>query len=58
MSKFTILNLAQSRPQLDSVAATNATRELEAGNVLFLPHQGFVRKNTEPRFLSPAWWNQ
>ena len=37
------------------VHATDATRELEAGNVLFLPHLKFALTDAEQRFLSPAW---
>jgi 3-deoxy-D-manno-octulosonic acid hydroxylase-like protein len=55
MSQLTTLDVAQWRPQLDPAAAAHATRELEAGNVLFLPHLKFTLADAEQRFLSPAW---
>ena len=55
MSQLTTLDFAQWHPQLDPAVAINATRELETGNVLFLPHLKFTLTDAEQRFLSPAW---
>lgn len=55
MTQLTTLDVEQWQRQLDAAATTNATRELEAGNVLFLPHLKFALTKAEQRFLSPAW---
>lgn len=55
MSQLTTLDLAQWHLQLDPAATNDATRELEAGNVLFLPHLKFDLTDAEQRFLSTAW---
>lgn len=55
MSQLTTLDVAQWHRPLDPAVTTNATRELEAGNVLFLPHLKFTLTDAEQRFLSPAW---
>ena len=55
MSRLTTLELAQWHQPLDPAAAAEATRELETGNVLFLPRLKFALTGDEQRFLSPAW---
>lgn len=55
MSQLTTLDVAQWNRQHDPAATAHATRELEAGNVLFLPRLQFVLTTEEQRFLSPQW---
>jgi hypothetical protein len=55
MSRLTTLDVAQWHQPLAPAAAADATRELETGNVLFLPRLKFTLTDEERRFLSPAW---
>jgi hypothetical protein len=55
MSQLTTLDVAQWHQPLAPAPAAEATRELEAGNVLFLPQLEFALTDDEQRFLSPAW---
>ena len=55
MSQLTTLDIAQWHQPLAPAAAADATRELETGNVLFLPRLKFTLSDAEQRFLSPAW---
>lgn len=55
MSGLTALDIAQWHQPLGPSAAADATRELETGNVLFLPRLQFALTGEERRFLSPAW---
>ena len=55
MSRLESLDIAQWHPLLDPSAAAKATRELEAGNELFLPRLKFTLTDAERCFLSPAW---
>ena len=55
MSPLTVLDTARWDGSLDPAAAAEATRELEAGKVLFLPRIQFALNADEQRFLSPRW---
>ena len=55
MSQLTTLDVAQWQPPLDPATSAYATRELETGNVLFLPMLKFTPADEERRLLSPAW---
>ena len=55
MSQLTTLDVAQWDQQRDPAATAHATRELEAGKVLFLPRLQFALTTEEQRFLSPQW---
>ncbi len=55
MSRLTTLDVGQWHQPFDPATTANATRELEAGNVLFLPRLQFTLADEEQRFLSPAW---
>ena len=52
---LTALETARWDAALDPAAATAATRELEAGKVVFLPRLRFALQDEEQRFLSPRW---
>ena len=55
MSQLTTLDVAHWDQQRDPAATAHATRELEAGKVLFLPRLQFALTTEEQRFLSPQW---
>lgn len=55
MSHITPLDIASWEDALPPAAAVEATRELEAGNVLFLPRLAFALTAGEQKFLSPQW---
>lgn len=55
MSPLTEIGTARWDAPLDPAAAAGATRELEAGKVLFLPRLRFTLHDEEQRFLSPHW---
>lgn len=55
MSPIITLDAARWEAPLASAAAAAATRDLEAGNVLFLPQLSFALSAEEQRFLSPQW---
>jgi hypothetical protein len=55
MNPITTLDIAQWDASLPPAAAADATRELEAGGVLFLPRLKFTLAEGERRFLSPQW---
>ena len=55
MSPIITLDAARWDAPLAPAAAAGATRDLEAGNVLFLPHLKFALGAAEERFLSPQW---
>ncbi len=55
MSPLTTLDAAQWDGPRDPAATARAARELEAGNVLFLPRLKFALAADEQRFLSPQW---
>ena len=55
MSQLTTLDVAQWQQPLDPATSAYATRELETGNVLFLPMLKFTPADEERRLLSPAW---
>lgn len=55
MSPIITLDAARWDESLTSTAAAVATRDLEAGNVLFLPRLKFELDADECRFLSPQW---
>ena len=52
---LTVLDAARWDTQLPPAAAADATRELEAGRILFLPQLAFSLQEGERRFLSPQW---
>jgi len=52
---LTTLDVSQWHAPLDAAGAALATRELESGSVLFLPHLKFALTASEQRFLSPQW---
>jgi hypothetical protein len=55
MSRIETFDVARWNDALQPAAAAAATRELEAGNVLFLPRLKFPLMESELRFLSPQW---
>ncbi len=55
MSRIATVDIAQWNEALAPAAAGGATRELESGNVLFLPRLEFVLMDSERRFLTPRW---
>ena len=55
MSAVVTLDLTQWRPTLTDAERERASRALEEGGVIRLPHVTFVLTDTERRFLSPAW---
>ena len=55
MSPLTTLDLAQWNASRDPAATARATRELEAGQVLFMPRLRFALGTEEQRFLSAQW---
>ena len=55
MSPITTLDIARWNETLPPAAAADATRELEAGRVLFMPRLPFTLTDGERRFLSPQW---
>ncbi len=55
MSEITTLDIARWDETLPPAAAADATRELEAGSVLFMPGLQFALADGEFRFLSPQW---
>ncbi len=55
MNAITTLDCARWEVTLPPAAAADATRELEAGGVLFLPRLKFLLDAEEQRFLSPQW---
>jgi hypothetical protein len=55
MSQLATLDAAQWDEPRDPAATARAARELEAGNVLFLPRLKFALAADEQRFLSPQW---
>ena len=55
MTPIITLDSARWDAPLTPGAAAGATRDLEAGNVLFLPHLKFALDAAEERFLSPQW---
>jgi len=55
MSQLTTLDIARWNEPRDPAATARATRELEAGNVLFLPRLKFALAADEQRMLSPQW---
>ena len=55
MSPITTLDIAHWDETLQPAAAADATRELEAGSVLFMPRLPFALTDGERRFLSPQW---
>jgi 3-deoxy-D-manno-oct-2-ulosonic acid (Kdo) hydroxylase len=55
MSPLTVVETARWDGSLDPTAADGATRELEAGKVIFLPRLRFTLHDEEQRFLSPLW---
>ena len=55
MSQISTLDIAHWNEALPPDAATAATRELETGQVLFLPQLNFPLTEDEQRFLSPQW---
>lgn len=55
MNELTTLEISRWNQPHDAAAALRATRELEAGNILFLPRLNFALNGAEQRFLSPLW---
>lgn len=55
MDPITPLDVEQWDAALPAAAAAAATRELEAGSVLFLPRLNFALAENERRFLTPQW---
>jgi hypothetical protein len=55
MNPITTLDIARWDETLPAAAAADATRELEAGSVLFMPRLPFALTDGERRFLSPQW---
>ena len=55
MTQLTTLELEQWNARNDQAAAARAARELEAGQVLFMPRLKFELTAGERRFLSPQW---
>ncbi len=55
MSPIITLDAARWDAPFAPAAAAAATRDLEAGNVLFLPQLNFALAAEEQRFLSPQW---
>ena len=55
MSGLATMDIAQWHQPLASVAAADATRRLESGDVLFMPRLKFTLRAEEQRFLSPTW---
>ncbi|MEO7729276.1 MAG: Kdo hydroxylase family protein [Burkholderiales bacterium] len=55
MSRIATVDIAQWTEALAPAATVAATRELESGNVLFLPRLEFTLTESERRFLSPRW---
>lgn len=55
MNQLTTLDITQWNQPRDAAQAVHVTRELEAGNILFLPRLKFTLNGDEPRFLAPQW---
>lgn len=55
MNRLTTLEITQWNQPHDATEALRITRELEAGNILFLPQLKFTLSVDEPRFLAPQW---
>jgi hypothetical protein len=55
MNRLSTLELANWNAQSDAAAVVRAARELEAGQVLFMPRLKFALTAGEQRFLSPQW---
>lgn len=55
MNQLTTLESTQWNQPHDAAEALRITRELEAGNILFLPQLKFALGVDEPRFLAPQW---
>lgn len=55
MSRIATVGIAQWNEPLTPADTVEATRELEGGNVLFLPRLEFTLTESERRFLSPRW---
>ena len=55
MDPITTLDVEQWDAALPAATAAAATRELEAGSVLFFPCLNFALAENERRFLSPQW---
>jgi hypothetical protein len=55
MSSIITLDTARWDAPLASPAAAAATRDVESGNVVFLPQLKFALEPAEQRFLSPQW---
>lgn len=55
MNPLTTLDVTDWNGPHDPAASARATRDLEAGQVLFMPHLGFELTAPEQRFLSAQW---
>jgi hypothetical protein len=55
MNQLTILEVTQWNQPHDAEKTRQVTRELEAGNILFLPRLNFILNHDEARFLAPRW---
>ena len=55
VDQLTTLGIARWNQPHDAAEALRVTRELEGGNILFLPRLKFVLGGDEARFLAPQW---
>jgi len=55
MSALETIDVTQWDEPLTAAAAAHATRELENGSILFLPHLRFSLSPGQSRFLAPQW---
>ena len=55
MNQLTTLEITQWNQPHAAAEACRVTRELEAGNILFMPQLKFTLNGDEPRFLAPQW---